>query len=94
MPAFKRLTEADLRTLTRAELLDRFEREGEYWDRKHNRGLAEADRAAYTEYSRLLHLALPPGGGIEHALKYVKGQGDDGYWDAPPLPPLGGDGDE
>lgn len=85
MPAFKRLTEDDLRTLTRSELLDRFEREGEYWDRKVKRGFAEADREAYAEYSRLLNLALPPGGGVQHALKYVKGQGDDGYWDTSPL---------
>lgn len=85
MPAFKRLTEDDLRTLTRSELLDRFEREGEYWDRKTKRGMTEVDQAAHREYSRLLHLALPPGGGIQHALDYVKGHGDDGYWDTPPL---------
>ena len=90
MPAFKRLTEADLRTLTRSELLERFEREGEYWDRKMKRVMTDADRAAYTEYSRLMHLAIQPGDGIEHALKYVKGQGDDGYWDVPPLPPVDG----
>lgn len=90
MAVFKRLTENDLRTLTRAELLDRFEREGEYWDRKTKRGFTDADQTAYAEYSRLLHMAIPPGGGIEHALKYVKGGGDDGYWDTPPLPSPGG----
>lgn len=88
MPAFIRLTEDDLRTLTRNQLLARFEREGEYWDRKHKRGMTEADNAAYREYSRLMHLAIPPGEGIQHALDYVNGKGDDGYWDTPPLPPV------
>lgn len=86
MAAFKRLTEDDLRTLTRSQLLDRFDLEGQYWDRVSKRGFTDADQVAYKEYSRLLHLAIPPGGGIEHALKYVQGQGDDGYWDTPPLP--------
>ncbi|BDT39488.1 hypothetical protein [Streptomyces yaizuensis] len=80
MPAFKRLTAADLDRLTRAELLDRIEKEGAYWDRKVARGMTADDAAAYQEFSRILHAALNPGAMIQHATRFVQGHGDNGYW--------------
>jgi hypothetical protein len=41
---FKRLTDAEARTLTRAELLDRVEAEQAYWS--HKRTMTDADSAA------------------------------------------------
>lgn len=86
MPSFKRITEADLSTLTREELLDRFDKEGAYWDRKCQRGLSEADSAAHREYGRLLHLAIDPGKAMEELADYLKGGGRLGHWQEKPLP--------
>jgi hypothetical protein len=85
MPAFKRLTEADLRTLTREELLDRFDAEGAYWDRKMQRGLSEKDAAAYQEYGRLLHLAIDHARALDDITNYLNGGDRPDYWKQRPL---------
>ncbi|MFJ7269444.1 hypothetical protein ACIQV3_22830 [Streptomyces sp. NPDC099050] len=84
MPAFKRLTREDLTKLTRAELLDRIRMESDYWDRKCKRGLNEADAAAHQEFSSILHAALDPGAALNHAIVYIEGRGDNGYWNEKP----------
>jgi hypothetical protein len=86
VPAFKRLTENDLSTLNRDELLDRFESEGSYWDRKMSRGLTAADREAYAEYSRLLHLAIDPGKAMDDLIDHLNGGARPDYWQKKPLP--------
>lgn len=87
MPAFKRLTRADLSTLTRAELQDRIEVENAYWDRKCRRGLSEADAAAHREFSAILHAAVDPGASLAHAQHYLETGVDNGYWDEKPGAP-------
>lgn len=84
MARFKRLTEADLSTLTREQLLDRFEREGEYWDRKFTRGLSAADNEAYQEFSRLLHLAIDPAKAMDDLTDYLNGGTKPEYWQRKP----------
>jgi hypothetical protein len=84
MPAFKRLTREDLTQLTRAELLDRITAENDYWDRKCKRGLNEADSTAHQEFSSILYAALDPGAALNHAIAYVEGRGDNGYWNEKP----------
>lgn len=90
MARFKRLTEADLSELTRDELLDRFEREGEYWDRKFARGLSPADSEAYQEYSRLLHLAIDPAKAMDDLADYLDGGTRPEYWQQKPIGGGGG----
>lgn len=87
MPAFKRLTRADLDTLTRTELQDRIEAENAYWDRKCRRGLSESDAAAHREFGVILHAALNPSAALDHAQQYIEGRGDNGYWDQKPGQP-------
>lgn len=85
MARFKRLTEADLSVLTREELLNRFDREGEYWDRKFTRGLSTADSEAYQEYSRLLHLAIDPAKAMDDLADYLNGGTKPEYWQQKPM---------
>lgn len=87
MPAFKRLTRADLDTLSRAELQDRIEAESAYWDRKCRRGLSDADAAAHREFGVILHAALDPGASMDHLKEYVETGVDNGYWDQKPGQP-------
>lgn len=86
MPAFKRLAEADLSKLTREELLDRFDAENAYWDRKCRRALSEADAVAHREFSRLLHLAIDPGKAMDDLAAYLRGGRRPDYWQQKPLP--------
>ena len=58
MSRFKRLTDAEARTLTRRELLDRIEAEQAYWFRKKKR-TAEED-AAFREFTRIMYAYLSP----------------------------------
>jgi hypothetical protein len=90
MARFQRLTEADLSNLTRDDLLDRFEREGAYWDRKFARGLTAADSEAYREFSRLLHLAIDPAKAMDDLADYLEGGDRPEYWQQKPL---GGEGE-
>lgn len=84
MPAFKRLTRADLSTLSRTELQDRIEVESAYWDRKFRRGLSEADAAEYQEFGVILHAAIDPAAALAHTRQYLETGVDNGYWDEKP----------
>jgi len=84
MPAFKRLTQDDLKTLTRAELLDRMEVESAYWDRKVRRGLSSEDAAAHDEFGRIMRAAIDPEDAITSARRLLDGRDDDGYWETKP----------
>ena len=81
MARFKRLTDAEARTLTRAELLDRVEAEQAYWSRKHT--MTDADVAAEREFSRILHAYLSPQAAIQAAMDTVQGRRSD-YWETRP----------
>ena len=65
MARFKRLTDAEARTLTRAELLDRLEAEQAYWFRKKIR--TDEDQAASREFSRILLAHVDPAAAIQAA---------------------------
>jgi hypothetical protein len=78
---FKRLTDAEARTLTRAELLDRVEAEQAYWARK--RGPTTADRAAKREFSRIMHAYLPLNDAFQAAIDTAEGRRSD-YWETRP----------
>ena len=81
MARFRRLTDAEARTLTRAELLERVAAEEAYWSRKHTR--TDADVAAEAEFSRIMHEYLNPVGMIRAARDVVEGRGS-GYWETRP----------
>jgi len=81
MTRFKRLTDAEARSLTRAELLDRLEAEQAYWFRKKIR--TDEDQAASREFSRILFTYLSPAGAIQAAMDTLEGRGSD-YWDIRP----------
>jgi hypothetical protein len=78
---FKRLTDAEARTLTRADLLDRVEAEQAHWFRK--RHMTEADQTAYREFSRIMHAYLSPSAAVQAAMDTVEGHGSD-YWETRP----------
>jgi hypothetical protein len=79
--AFKRLTDTEAGTLTRAELLDRVEAEQAYWFRKRN--MTSADREAEREFSRIMHAYLSPEAAVRAALDTVRGYRSD-YWETRP----------
>lgn len=81
MTRFKRLTDAEARSLTRAELLDRVEAEQAYWARK--RTMTPQDKAAEREFSRILHAYLSPHAAIQAAMDTVQGRRSD-YWETRP----------
>ncbi len=81
MAGFKRLTDAEAQTLTRAELLDRVEDEQKYRERKHT--MTDADRAAEREFSRIMHAYLSPHDALQAAMDTVQGRGSD-YWETRP----------
>ncbi len=81
MARFKRLTDAEARTLTRAELLDRVEAEQAYWSGKHT--MTGSDAAAEREFSRILRAYLSPQAAIEAAMGTVQGRRSD-YWETRP----------
>jgi len=60
MARFRRLTQGDLTTLTREQLLPRLEAEQEYWARKERCGLSAADQQARAEFSDLVFAVLNP----------------------------------
>lgn len=88
MAKFKRLTDAEARQLTRAQLLGRVEAEQAYWSRK--RVTTEEDAAAEREFGRILHAYLNPLAAIEAAMETVQGRPSD-YWERRPCdePPAG-----
>ncbi len=71
MPRFRRLTRADLDSLTRSELLGRLTAESEYWERKCAHILSEADVAALDEYGRILRAASGLPAVMVHAVRYA-----------------------
>lgn len=82
MARFKRLTEEEARTLTRAELLDRVEAEQKYWARK--RIVTDEDRAASREFTRILFTYVKPGEAIQATIDYIEGRRGHDYWDTRP----------
>ena len=82
MTRFKRLTEAEARTLTRRELLDRVEAEQKYWARKHAR--SDEDRAAEREFTRILFTYMNPSEAMQATIDYIEGLRGPGYWDTRP----------
>jgi len=81
---FECLTDAEARTLTRAELLDRLEAESEHWDRKVKYGLTDEDRAAHREFGRIMRAYLSPGAAIQAAMDTLTGGQRPGYWESRP----------
>ena len=83
MAAFKRLTDAEARQMTRSELLDRLEAEQAYWMHNPARGMSEADVAAEREFSRIMHAYLSPGDGLAALRDVLEGRPND-YWERRP----------
>lgn len=79
MARFKRLTDAEARSLTRAELLDRLEAEQAYWLRKRN--MSGADQEAEREFRRIMHAYLDPAAALQSARDLLEGRGSD-YWES------------
>ncbi|MGH3284423.1 MAG: hypothetical protein ACRDPD_07020 [Streptosporangiaceae bacterium] len=95
MSRFKRLTDAEARTLTRRELLDRIEAEQAYWFRK--KTMTAGDDAAFREFTRIMHAYLSPAWiaeAIQDTIDYIEGRSPGSYWDtrpgeeSPRLPPM------
>jgi hypothetical protein len=87
MVRFKRLVRDDLKRLTRGELLDRLEREQQYWFRKLDReGETPENHKAYEEFRAIMHAALNPAEAVAAALDLVtNGHGWSAtYWDELP----------
>ena len=96
MSRFKRLTDAEARTLTRRELLDRIEAEQAYWFRK-KKAMTPEDDAAFREFTRIMHAYLSPASiaeAIQDTIDYIEGRSPGSYWDTrpgeetPKLPPM------
>lgn len=95
MARFKRLTDAEARTLTRRELLDRIEAEQQYWFRKKTR--TDEDDAAFREFTRIMYAYLGPDSvaeAMQDTIDHIEGRSPGGWWDArpgeetPKLPPM------
>lgn len=85
MARFRRLTAAEARALTRAELLDRIEIEQAYWTRKRARGMTDDDIAAEREFRRIMYAALDVSLALDDAIGLVEGRpGFGGYFDERP----------
>src|SRR6266705_5716211 len=85
MSRFKRLTDAEARTLTRRELLDRIEAEQAYWFRK--KAMTPEDDAAFREFTRIMHAYLSPASiaeAIQDTIDYIEGRSPGSYWDTRP----------
>jgi len=77
MARFKRLTWDDLDKIPRNELLPRLEAEQQYWARKAQSGMTEADQEARKEFSDILIAAINPGKlvqGLEETASRLKGE--------------------
>uniref|UniRef100_UPI003F4971C6 hypothetical protein n=1 Tax=Actinokineospora sp. CA-119265 TaxID=3239890 RepID=UPI003F4971C6 len=91
MAQFKRLTQDDLATHTREQLLSRLEAEQQYWARKERRGLSPADEQARREFSDLVFAVINPDGlasSMRETTAWLKGERttDTSYWDQTPGP--------
>jgi hypothetical protein len=83
-----RLTEAEARTLTRGEILDRLEAESEWWTA--HRPRTDADHKAYATFARILNSSIDPAAAIQDTLDYVQGRGTGSYWATRPAGPASG----
>jgi hypothetical protein len=87
-PSFRaeKLTDAEARTLTRRELMDRIEAEQQYWFRKHKGTMSADDEAAWREFSHLLqkYCSEAISGGLRAAMDLMEGRGGADYWDTRP----------
>ena len=82
MARFKRLTDAEARSLTRGELLDRIEAEQAYWFRK--RARAAEDDAAFREFTRIMYAYLDPAAAMQDTIDHIEGRSAGGYWKTRP----------
>lgn len=85
MSRFKRLTDAEARTLTRRELLDRIETEQKYWLRKKTRTVG--DDAAFREFTRIMYAYLSPASiaeAMQDTIDYIEGRSSGSYWETRP----------
>ena len=84
MARFKRMTDAEARTLTRRELLDRIEAEQGYWFRG-SRDRQDPD--GYREFTRIMYAYLSPASiaeAIQSTIDHIEGSGPGGWWDTRP----------
>lgn len=81
MTAFRYLTDAEARTLTRSELLERIEAQQTYYDSKRRK--TAADEAAMDELSRILHQYINIGAAFDSAFAALDGR-KAGYWETRP----------
>ena len=81
----QRLTDAEARSLTRGELLDRVEAEQKYWERK--RARSDEDRAAEREFTRILFAYVKPAEAIQATIDYIEGPRGHDYWESRPDAP-------
>lgn len=89
MTRFQRLTWNDLDNCTRGELLPRLEAEQEYWQRKEQRGLSQADQQARREFTEILFTVIDPAGlasSMAESVAWLKGERATGssYFDEKP----------
>jgi hypothetical protein len=96
MSRFKRLSDAEARTLTRRELLDRIEAEQAYWFRK-KKSMTPEDDAAFREFTRIMYAYLSPASiaeAMQDTIDHIEGRSPGRYWDTrpgeevPKLPPM------
>jgi hypothetical protein len=90
MTRFKRLTDAEARSLTRRELLDRIEAEQAYWFRGHR---DRKDPEGFREFTRIMCAYLSPASiaeAMQATIDYIEGRGPGNYWDTrpEPVPPM------
>ncbi|UBU14238.1 hypothetical protein [Nonomuraea gerenzanensis] len=85
MPSFERLTIAEARTLTRAELLPRIEAEQKYWyDRIHACAMKPGDEQAFKTFNDIVHIAANPRRAISDTDAIAEGRPfDRDYWTKP-----------
>ncbi len=76
------LTEAEARTLTRREILDRVESEQAYLLGK--RKMNEADHAACREIMQIMYRYVNVSEALQATIDLVEGRGVPGYWEARP----------
>jgi hypothetical protein len=84
MARFKRLTDAEARTLTRREILGRIEAEQAYWFRGHR---SRKDPEGFREFSRIMHAYLGPAQiakALQDAIDYIEGRSSGSYWETRP----------
>jgi hypothetical protein len=85
MARFKRLTDAEARSMTRRELSGRIEAEQAYWHRK--RLVTDEDAAAEREFRRIFMTYLGPdqiAAAMRNLTDHIQGTGPGGWWESRP----------